>query len=245
MRYLTHLQLVQLCSIEEKVQSSESDQFDDEEKLFLTEEKIYFKHDDSGVEFSYYPLYNTVVFGSTNEFNDWKNNLNFLPVEYKGIYFHQGFLRQFIACIDKLKEVINKDTLLTFTGHSLGGALSQIASWYFHGDGYSVRMVSFGAPRSAYKGLANYFKKNDIDSFSYIETNDIVPSLPKSPFKQPELHRIYLGKGKFITLDEKINFWYILYVLKKTLIWFKKKPTHWHKIEQYKNSLESYFSKTV
>jgi len=206
----------------------------------------YYQDIATDAEMMYNAEANLFIFKGSDSKQDWKQNFSFLPMEYNGMKFHRGFLEQFKALEPILKEQITKETQVTFTGHSLGGAIAEIASWHFHKLGYNVRMVTFGCPRSGLKELKTYYNNSTIDSFTYIEGNDPVPLLPKRPFRHPERHRVLMQDGNFLTMDEKFNWKYFAYrinFISRFVAWTKKKPSEWHDSNRYRKSIETYMSK--
>jgi len=68
-----------------------------------------------------------VVRGSESA-TDWKHNFLSLKCKYFGIRAHKGYSRCALSVLDKVLELVDAypDYSLTFTGHSLGGAVATL-----------------------------------------------------------------------------------------------------------------------
>jgi len=87
---------------------------------------------------------------------------------------------------DLLEEIVNKDWhrqnyRIYITGHSLGGALAMLAGQYILSQDqkdYKDRLsiCTFAAPRVGNREFAQWF--NDVDVVRYVNSEDIVPSVP-------------------------------------------------------------------
>lgn len=89
----------------------------------------------------------------------------------------KGFLQTYQAIQKHLKEIRleHMDKKLIISGHSLGGALSNICSLDFREE--NPINISYASPRVGNIAYANYFDKN-IKSLRINNTSDIVPNLP-------------------------------------------------------------------
>jgi hypothetical protein len=69
---------------------------------------------------------------------------------------------------------------LWITGHSLGGALAQLAAWRLHRQFVPVHQVcTFGAPMVGNEGAAQAFDREFPGKiFRYVNAPDLVPKLP-------------------------------------------------------------------
>ena len=131
-----------------------------------------------------------VVFKFTDSKKDWEHNIRFLPdtIKYHCLEFkvHKGFWEQFISIWDEVRSTVSnmldnhdgyvKD--LVFTGYSLGGGLSQIASYLYKAD-FTItidkpfRTVIFASPRTGNRSFMNII---DNDVYHVFYRNDPVPS---------------------------------------------------------------------
>ena len=91
---------------------------------------------------------------------------------------------------------------VTFTGHSLGGALATLAALdvgYRRKDiGVGVKMYNFGSPRVGNRRFAEIFDDLVPDAWRIVNMNDGVPGIPR-PFMG------YHHVGHYVGIDEKGN----------------------------------------
>jgi hypothetical protein len=72
---------------------------------------------------------------------------------------HQGFLTHFNLIRQEMANVItnNKCTKVTFSGHSLGAAVAQIAGLHFSNLGYSIDLNLVAPPRAFKQSISNSY----------------------------------------------------------------------------------------
>lgn len=130
-----------------------------------------------------------VSFRGTQQTRDWITNLNLTkePVD-KRIqgraqlvgHVHSGFNQAFrsveIQIRDHLRDLRNVP--LYITGHSLGGALAILATWYLHSDTLAA-CYTFGSPRVGDTGLMNHFRT---PIYRIVNGADPVPFVPPSMY---------------------------------------------------------------
>lgn len=109
-------------------------------------------------------------------------------VERFGGSMHTGFMKAYGGVDGRLQEAIRRaqggDTNkpILFTGHSLGGALAQIAATDMKEKGFNVASVyTFGQPRIGDRAFSAHYKELGLSSKTYRHVNqgDPVPRLPK------------------------------------------------------------------
>lgn len=87
---------------------------------------------------------------------------------------HKGFLKAYQQIISSVYNLIDSRRKITFTGHSLGGALAILACcMHGHSD---ARAITFGAPRVFDRAMARHFKQKKI--VRYENAGDPVPFVP-------------------------------------------------------------------
>ncbi len=128
----------------------------------------------------------------SDEAGDIITDINAWPVKWKGdSYVHLGFKTAFENVMDQLQldEVMDKSKLV-FTGHSLGGALAQLACAYI-GMG---SVFSFGSPRVGDRQFQSLIDRESHKR--YVHCCDICPQLPPK-------NTFYSHGGKLLYIDSK------------------------------------------
>ena len=87
---------------------------------------------------------------------------------------HRGFLAAYSSVIGQIYELIDSRKPVTFTGHSLGGALAILSSC-LHGESES-KAITFGAPRVFGISKSMHYSKQKI--FRYENAGDPIPYIP-------------------------------------------------------------------
>lgn len=116
----------------------------------------------------------TVCFrGTEGEINDIRADLYFFHKQG----FHRGFLGEFVKLQPNVESELTqlqkkKNRPVTVTGHSLGGAIAVVSSYYLD----NVQdVVTFGGPRAT-----GWFKSKSapVPVIRVVNNNDIVPKVP-------------------------------------------------------------------
>lgn len=196
-----------------------------------------------------------LVFRGTNDFKDWQTNINFarekIPVgTFEGkenfVRVHRGFYRAFEQRRAKIQQDISeieqtdRTKPIFITGHSLGGAMAQIATATFTSDQIAA-CYTFGSPRAGGRQLDRFVKP---PHYRLTHGFDIVPFTPFSLLDYhhtgdarhiggtpPRLYRHRRSRTKHAWL------WPLAFasvVLRRKFIG----TTH-HKIDQYVDKLET------
>jgi len=118
------------------------------------------------------------------DIKDWVADLNVKKVQFEdNAYMHEGFFLSYALIrsrvLTKCQESEGK--LIFLTGHSLGGALANVAMWDLESrQGIRVkRTYTFGAPRVfGWKASREARNKFNGRQFRVINRNDIVPRVP-------------------------------------------------------------------
>ena len=138
------------------------------------------------------------------------------------IKVHRGFYNSFKSIELELTNYIfsARPSKIIFTGHSLGGALALLSSYFlsktlFHTNKFIKSVITFGAPKVGNKYfVADYKQQYFYNSILCVVNNsDIVPQLPLF-FYQPVGNIIYInrfgtkhffGYPKWVIFDQLIS----------------------------------------
>lgn len=149
-----------------------------------------------------------------NRWEDWKVDFDFNPIRihgmpgmiHKGFYYEAAALIRFLLVRYPLETIGH--TTLTFTGHSLGGAIATLAAYDMAFRGYKVVLYTFGAPRVGNrewaKSATHLLQKRHRRS---VHNADIVPRVPPAPFARHAGVLQYINrKGQMVIEPE---WWYV------------------------------------
>lgn len=163
----------------------------DDKGEFITSDQdtqLYFKREDDTVY---------VTFRGTSSFSDILTDIDIRTIRIKDkIRVHEGFYNQFKSVeIEITKRLIkNLDAKnIIFCGHSLGGALAQLAAAYYGEilDFANVVCHTFGSPRVGNKYFVEWFSKH-VDENIRIENNrDPVPMIPQMAYWQHTTNKCF------------------------------------------------------
>ena len=126
-----------------------------------------------------------VCFRGTTDARDWMTNLDARksPVfDSSGNrmlgYVHEGFHHAYKSVEPQIHEHLEgvEDLPLYIVGHSLGGALATLATWYLAGDRLAA-CYTFGAPKVGDSGLGDRFRT---PIYRIVNGADPVPFVPPS-----------------------------------------------------------------
>lgn len=116
---------------------------------------------------------------------DWLTDASIWPLEVEGVYIHRGFHYALESVWDQLDATVAdplEDGLaLWLTGHSLGGALANLAAYRFSREGVPVAGVyTFAAPKIGDAAfVADFHERLGGRSQQWSTTLDPVPRLPE------------------------------------------------------------------
>jgi triacylglycerol lipase len=118
------------------------------------------------------------------EFRDTDLNFRLIPLPgISGVMVHRGFFEVFSRCKSEIEAAVNESVPSTLgfyiTGHSLGGALAQIASAALNRDNLAA-CYTFGSPRV---GTAGFGEQIKCPHYRVINNWDLVPGLPLTFFR--------------------------------------------------------------
>jgi triacylglycerol lipase len=140
-----------------------------------------FNRDDTQAFLAVSGEFAVLAFRGTTDFADWVTNLKGLQTPLPGkaeVGVHRGFLSAYACCGDEILQAVNTHVPpglgLYITGHSLGGALAQIASAALERDNIAA-CYTFGSPRV---GTANFDREVKCPHYRVVNNWDIVPGVP-------------------------------------------------------------------
>ena len=137
------------------------------------------RRDDTGTGFA------VICFRGTKQVKDWMTNLKIKPVAIKDPRtgaiignMHEGFHDAYMSVHDDIAACLKgyEDLPLYITGHSLGGALAVVATWY-QSSARLAACYTFGAPRVGDEALIDRFKT---PIYRIVNGPDPVPFVPPS-----------------------------------------------------------------
>lgn len=129
-----------------------------------------------------------IAFCGSESIVDWKQNIDFILRPFpqnRKCKVHSGFLECFLSVknkINKILELIQNEKLpVFFTGHSLGGAIATLAAVdaKMSYQNLNITCVTFGSPKPGDKNFSLLYSSLGISTYRVVNSNDIVPSLPK------------------------------------------------------------------
>lgn len=142
------------------------------------------------VDIDYVPRGNELVvaFPGTHPANllDWLRDLRAAPDWFEGLGpLHAGFGSGGVAAWAKVRVNVAKERRrIVYTGHSLGGAVAQVAAACHARAGFApCRVVTFGAPRVpvALNPIFGSLVRSALEAVEYQRAGDIVPDVPMRP----------------------------------------------------------------
>ena len=147
-----------------------------------------------------------VCFRGTKQIRDWMTNLDISPVPITDAKtgaiignMHRGFHDAYTSVHDDISYCLNghEDLPLYITGHSLGGALAVVATWFQSSERLAA-CYTFGAPRVGDQGLIDRFKT---PIYRIVNGPDPVTLVPPSGFARD------IFKGIIRVLGFVLPFW--------------------------------------
>lgn len=161
-----------------------------------------------------------IAFRGTDSFLDWKTNLMSETVRVDtrlgSVEIHKGFKKAYDRIGAQLLQDVNchvpNNTGLYLTGHSLGGALAQIASTHLERDNLAA-CYTFGAPRV---GDLSFDRLVVCPHYRLVNGWDLVTTLPPplfTPYRHTGDPRLLTRLGKPIMRRDRSPFVKILHTL--------------------------------
>jgi hypothetical protein len=113
---------------------------------------------------------------------DWLRDLWAWPTEIPGLgLMHAGFGEGALALWSDVDRKVRGDVLISYVGHSLGGALAQCLAGLHarRRPAQPFRFVGFGTPRAAWLNPGfRLLLKRGIEAVEYRNAGDPVPAVP-------------------------------------------------------------------
>lgn len=118
-----------------------------------------------------------IAFRGSQQAADFLFNGMAFPVPFAGRLCHGGFTIALKSIWDEIEPHIdyNKRTLLC--GHSLGGALAELAAAKIHDKHKNLNLVTFGKPNTFFKGFKRPMALDK--QYSLIRGSDMVARIPR------------------------------------------------------------------
>lgn len=142
--------------------------------------------------------------GSESDLKDWLNDFDVVKVKRTDAgKVHNGFADCYESLRPHILNYVNKNDQIIFTGHSLGGAMACLASFFFKKMGFNTMCITFGQPRVGNSDFKTAFDKLGIRMFRFVHGYDLVPTVPRLFYYHVgSLIPIFDGK----VLDEQMTF---------------------------------------
>ena len=99
-----------------------------------------------------------------------------------GIYLHKGFRDASITIMQILDESYTVEHTVHITGHSLGGAISQIIGMWLHKRGHNVQIFSYGSPK-----VSSQVLDSQPTHWRVVRRSDPIPFTPPWPYSHTGL----------------------------------------------------------
>jgi pimeloyl-ACP methyl ester carboxylesterase len=168
-----------------------------------------------------------VVFAGSDDSRDWLGNLSAFKVTRTEVgRIHNGFADNYARVRRDLAEILDPAKRLVFAGHSLGGALAQIAAAQAARRGITVDCVhTFGAPMVGDSRWKTFYDACRIETHCWAVGWDRVPC-------HPSVLGFRLGyrpvsTGRFVALDGRLLSVRPGFLTSRTWkTWFKRKANH-------------------
>lgn len=145
-----------------------------------------------------------VVFKASKELRDWITNLKAIQTAMGWLHpgqAHIGFQEAFASVMHDLRVKLMEPKYegpIKFVGHSLGGALAQLAGSYYADSDVSV--TTFGSPRVFDKAAAKLFDES-VESYRYEVAGDAISRMPPRSLMDYR----HVGKHYYLTEDGVIT----------------------------------------
>ncbi len=124
-------------------------------------------------------VYDVVVFRGTKGIEDILTDLNISKFKFANVVVHKGFSKAFLTVRDNLEFILKEsDRPIFLAGHSLGGALANMACYFLSSD-IKERFAScytFGAPGVGDRAFC--LELMDLPIYRIVLEQDVVARIP-------------------------------------------------------------------
>jgi len=95
-----------------------------------------------------------------------------------GIYLHKGFRDASLGVMEIIDRDHTVEHTVHITGHSLGGAISQVIGMWLHKRGKDVQIFSYGSPKVTYQVMSG----GQPTHWRVVRLSDPIPFTPPWPY---------------------------------------------------------------
>jgi hypothetical protein len=121
-----------------------------------------------------------VIRGTANESNVLSDiDVRLVKDVHTGIYLHKGFRDAAITIMQIIDDSHTIEHTVHVTGHSLGGAVSQIIGMWLHTRGHNVQIFSYGSPKVSSQVLVS----GQPTHWRVVRLSDPIPFTPMWPYR--------------------------------------------------------------
>ena len=124
-----------------------------------------------------------VIRGTANDANVLSDiDVRLVDDTRTGISLHKGFRDASITIMQILDESYTVEHTVHITGHSLGGAISQIIGMWLHKRGHNVQIFSYGSPK-----VSSQVLDSQPTHWRVVRRSDPIPFTPPWPYSHTGL----------------------------------------------------------
>lgn len=167
-------------------------------------EYLYFQSDNDSFTFVFGDDKTIICFNGTDDVRDWIENFN-IDKTLNSNDLHDGFETAFIDIYREYHKYFTRaifyNNPIYIIGHSRGGALAKICTYYLHKYLHIgkdlLNCITFGAPKVGGKKFREYIQRSDIYMTEIVNKCDPVPPLPYKIFGYRHSGNLHYVKPKW------------------------------------------------
>lgn len=147
-----------------------------------------------------------VAFRGSSEFKDFLSDATFVPRNFMNTTAHRGFVKAFLKIKQDMVDTVSGSVKyggdaapkIILTGHSLGGALANLALYFFLAIDYkNAWLVSFGSPKVFYANkLTEIHNEFNTRAIRICFSDDAVTNMPPVTPIMKLFKRVYTHVGQ-------------------------------------------------